>query len=562
MRHRMLVCAATVVALCLANTVHASCPKGFPNEIFCDDFDSYCTTGGPPGNPNCPEGSSKSNSILQSVWYNTSPGTSMVVEDAKAAVIYDVYSGRYASKIDLGQQTVRDWVASPPVDEPGQVLDFTRRIAELHGSQYAAFAGSDSEPLTLTFTFGAVDGKFWTSSYLMELAFGSHENPLNHANTDFVIWPKSACCNGMVLAGPWPLVCAQGNPFIGMPPETGCPDISLLPPPIHNAIAIGSLPIMDTDPCHCLSAHAPQSYNLTFFDGQLWWALRTDSIPPGATLSGEGPLPIGNAPATPPANYPAGAEAGNFYLSSPRVDRTIPPPAGKNYPVYRPYNTVTLTILRDTARIQLASIIPASEVDPENPSAGLYYTYYLTSVLDNVPLKYAGPFDRLRSGVAPGCELVSNSDWSTCSSIAGRQPLATPDGFAVTVDRVFLYGGVGYSVEGACCDAADGACTIELEADCLTHGRWTRSSQTCQDTICCPRIYGDDDHDGSVDMNDFAALQRCITTGGGNISPGCACFDFDGSNSINSNDIQRFVNCAGGASIPGDSSPGCQGRGW
>ena len=34
--------------------------------------------------------------------------------------------------------------------------------------------------------------------------------------------------------------------------------------------------------------------------------------------------------------------------------------------------------------------------------------------MDNIPRQYLGPFDRIRSGIGPGCPLESNTDWTTC----------------------------------------------------------------------------------------------------------------------------------------------------
>lgn len=581
MKQWAFVLAVMSTVICQTGFLYASCPATYwvyendtwveypyPDQIFCDDFDSYCVGGGPPGTPNCPGTTSKDNNLLRSIWYNTSAATMMSVDDVKANILYDVYSGLFSSKFEdgpMGQQTVRDWVASPPVGEPNQILDFSRRIGEVHGSEFAAVIGSDTVPLSLTFAIGTPVGKLWYSSAYMELAFGTHEDLMNMANTDYAIYPKAPCCNGTVANGPWPLLCAQGNPAGGIPADSGCPMVGTTPPPVRNVIAVGNMAIMDTDPCHCgPNAHYPQSYNLTFYDGQVWWTLNSSaaSLFPGSTLSGER-IPWGTAPVTPPANYPAGAQAGNFYLYSPSAaDTSVPPPAGKtNRPTYRARNTVTLTLKRDVVRIELSSDVNCSEVDPNNPAAGLYYTYTVTSVLDNVPLKYAGPFDRLRAGVGPGCELASDADWSTCKSGTVRSGLLSLGGYQTGFDRVVLYGGIGYSVKGACCNATDGACTQELESECVTHGRWTRSSQSCEDTLCCPSIYGDDDHDGSVDMSDFAALQRCVTIGGGGaISPSCMCFDFDGSDSINASDVQHFADCAMGPSVPGSSTGSCEGR--
>ncbi len=61
-----------------------------------------------------------------------------------------------------------------------------------------------------------------------------------------------------------------------------------------------------------------------------------------------------------------------------------------------------------------------------------------------------------------------------------------------------------------------------------------------------------------MDMTDFAALQKCLTTGGGVIAEGCSCFDHNHDNSIDQDDVLSFVECATGpANIPGSVPPTC-----
>jgi hypothetical protein len=246
-----------------------------------------------------------------------------------------------------------------------------------------------------------------------------------------------------------------------------------------------------------------------------------------------------SAPETPPADFPAGCTGGNFALASPLAPNTN-----------KSYNKVILTIKTTTLKVELVSNIKASNG----------YVYQVYSSMDNIQRKYTGGFDRIRGGVGPGCELAPNAGWATCSTIDGRGCLATPEGYFVDFDDLVLHGGYGQLVEGACCDAQDGTCSMKLQEECTGH--WTRSGLLCEDTACCPQIYGDIDGDGFVDMDDFAKLQTCITTGGGTINSSCRCFDFNEDNAIDSGDIGHFADCANGPGIPGNSTAPCAGRGW
>jgi hypothetical protein len=69
----------------------------------------------------------------------------------------------------------------------------------------------------------------------------------------------------------------------------------------------------------------------------------------------------------------------------------------------------------------------------------------------------------------------------------------------------------------------------------------------------CNVPFADFDNDDDVDMNDFAALQRCMTLGGAAIEPGCSCFDRDnaatGDGDIDLVDMNEFIKCTTGPSI-------------
>jgi hypothetical protein len=117
---------------------------------------------------------------------------------------------------------------------------------------------------------------------------------------------------------------------------------------------------------------------------------------------------------------------------------------------------------------------------------------------------------------------------------------------------------------GACCTGGS-ACTNTTREACS--GVWEGLGTTCASISCpggiCPNPFADADDDGDVDMADFAALQRCLTTGGGPVTPECKCFDRPesglpgGNGLVDGNDVVLFLACGSGAGVPAD--PSCDG---
>ncbi len=509
----------------------ANCPAGYPNEIFCDDWDTYCTGGGYPGDPKCvASDKAGGNPLMREVWYWTSTneatagacGTLFTLEDDQALIFSPPHGVRYPSKIELGQQTVRDWELSPDPGQPGQILDLHRLIGDVFGAQYAAVAGTDAAPLVMEFYAASNLGKlFWSSGY-MELAFGD-ETYTNRANTEYVMGPNCATyCSPAINQGPFPIICAQGNP--AMPLPSGCPPVGVTPPPVHQAIAIGALAVMDPDPCHCgVQAHGPINYHLNLYDGRVWWNLRKDNplASTGAvTLIDGTPVP------TPPSDI--AEAAGDFGVSSPGSGKSV--------------NFVRITVKTNTIDVFLLARLK-SGIDSQ--------FYHVTSEMLNIPRAYTGPFDRLRGGVGPGCVLASNTSWDTCNGGTDRSCISTPQGYFVDFDDFVLYGGTGYSVNGACC-LPDASCIddqTQSACEALT-GQWQGQSSTCNTLTCCPYPFADGGHDGDVDQDDFGLFQACWTGQAGGVPAGCECFNRNGDGAIDINDFIEFSKCYTGANVP------------
>ncbi len=577
MRSLTLVVCIVAAGICWNSAMADNCPTGYPNEILCDDFDTYCATGGGyPGDPKCdPATASMDSYRLREVWPRTSTteiddalcGVEVKVEDADSLINSLPFGTRYP-KGSLGQATFRDWVLSPPLGQPDQVMDIHRLVQNVFGPEYSAVSGTDLNPLYMEFFMAADIGKLGFSSAYMELAYGSVTDPLNRANTDYALSPDcNTYCNPYIQQLPFPILCAQGSPLLPLP--TACPSIATAP--LRQAIAIGALSVTDPDPCHCGSttSHSSQSTHLTLFDGKVWWVLRTNNPAPSTGTV----TPRDGAPAD-----PTDIVAGGFVLSS--------PPSGT-----KSVNLVTLTITGSTMKVELISRLKSS-------NGGEYDVY---NVMENIPRQYTGPFDRLSMGVGPGCELDSNAAWDVCKAGTDRACLPQRGTYYVDFDDFSLHGGEGFKIEGACC-LPDGTCTEPLDAFACSQlgGTYRGPSTTCGDgSIClgacckgeasgcsdvkvnecpapfefqgygsqcatascpCSDPFADADLDGDVDQLDFAIFQACFSGPGPvSLNAVCRCFDRDnsgaGDQDVDTDDLARFEACASGPGVP--LNPGC-----
>jgi hypothetical protein len=302
---------------------------------------------------------------------------------------------------------------------------------------------------------------------------------------------------------------------------------------VHNAIAAGVFPMVDQGPCHCAdgASHGGNLYNPVFFDGQLWWMLRQNQpYPTTGSVT-----PLNGATMPPPMDIHLG---GAFSLWG--------------GPVASPHNWLTLTVKTDTVTIELRTIETSRLV------AGYEgMRYEVVSVMEGFPRKYKGPFDSLRNGVGPGCKLADNTSWTSCAT--PRSCLTTIHSRAryVEFDDISLYGGAGWSPEGACCLTPSGGCVDDiLEADCQSQGGTFRgATTTCGTEVCCPTPYADADVDGDVDAEDFGVLQTCYTGDMITTSGKCSCFDHNGDSKVNQQDVESFIVCATGPAITAETVP-------
>jgi hypothetical protein len=568
---------------------YANCPAGFEDEIFCDDFDTYCTQSdtGHPGGSKCPtDGSAtRADQRLKEVWLREprdEDATEILAADNDKFLTSLPYGGNYpcTGESRLGTMTIRDWEHSPlPLSADGQIRNLAWKIQDTFGAGFDAVSGTDEKPLILQFMLdGGVAGKIeWDNGYV-EVSLGS-----DRANTDYIEHADCATyCNPPITQGPFPIICAQGNPTGPLP--SGCPNVGTYPPPIRAALAVGSLGMMDYNPCHCGTvAHGGANNHLNVFDGQRWWMLRSNTPMPSTGI-------IEPRTASDPMPPPDGAKLttpGDFTLNG-AVN------GGKSF------NWITLTIKSTTFSVRLRTQERSAVA-----VAGSYPQYYVTSVMENIPRAYlytgpgpndfTGAFDALRIGVGQGCQLAGNDSWTNCAG--ARNPLRSRanNAGALVFDDLYFHGGIGFSRLGACC-LPDGTCADNVSSiDCVAQGgEYAGPSSVCGDgSIClgacckgeaagcsdtksvdcpapfvfkglgtqcattscpCSVPFADADLDGDVDQLDFAVFQACFSGPGPlALSATCKCFDRDnngaGDQDVDMDDLAKFEACASGPGV-------------
>ncbi|MBI4578639.1 MAG: hypothetical protein HY718_03000 [Planctomycetes bacterium] len=134
------------------------------------------------------------------------------------------------------------------------------------------------------------------------------------------------------------------------------------------------------------------------------------------------------------------------------------------------------------------------------------------------------------------------------------------------------------------CDDPDCRLSVECAPEICEYGEDANGDglADCDDPQCAPTpacqcdnpVYdvtgggpAGDEPDGAVDMEDFAAFQRCLTIGGGlfaDLPQVCKCMDKSGPSGtpdqvIDANDFTVFANCATGPAPAAPVDPDCDG---
>jgi len=522
MRRLLYVTLALVVLAAGTNVLADWChdETQLNGQIFCDDFDRYCTSP-PPEWQSCPTGASRSDPALRNRWPWTSfnwntmerAGSNWIIEEDQKILTTPPFGGRHANGGDEGGQLGQN------------TRDLTGDIqAALNGN--TTVNGSDDEPLVLSFyiTGGLQDanGIMYSNGYL-ELNLGDDDTGkvtnLAQAPTDWVLVgePEIEECESCYaicpspnfsVHVPWPSLCQQYEPRTASPDP--CPPAQEV---IRSSLAIGALAILDNNPCHCEDPanQVPSNYHVSFFDGYKWRILRSNMFP-------------GNG--------------GDFVWGD-------------------KFNRIVLTIKTETVEIYHWS---------RQKIGGVYVP--VESFASDIPRKYLGDFNRLRAGTKEACRLQSGSYVCHPNYANGKKrPLRMGEtrcdaGWQsnkskfIAFDTINLTGGIGSVVTGACC-LNDASC-IETDLTSCTEqgGHWQPGVASCDDVTCCPYPFADADKDGDVDQEDFAMFQVCFTNVGGGVPVGCECLNRDGDSDIDSADFVQFSACYSGPNVPAVPVPG------
>ncbi len=563
--------------------------------VFCDDWDKYCTNPDP-NIGQCPRdgGSTANEAAARRAWprtsvnYRVAPnedgtlqgcGAQMDLEQNQSLLTSAPYGGRVNNmgdeNGDLGQSTV----------------SLVPGIKSKFGDEYSRIYGTDEHPLIVSFWMASgmrSAAGLHLSNGIVELALEvTPEKKANYldrevAPTDYIMVgaPEIENCNscyalcqqqfGVDIGDPhsaWPSICQSYN---ARRPDSLCPDPSNPDGPpvpcgppycpevpadkIHTTIAIGTLAMLDPNPCHCelppkppdcpdkppfadYINHTTMNHHLAFFDGWKWRSLSEGNYGEGAIGSGD------------------------FRL-------------GKKY------DHVRLIIRTSTVRIEHTSRDWLPGPDVCAPEVGGQWQDPVSSWADNIPRKYLGEFNVLRLGNPPSCVMCNSTDtdercpqlngaydckvWAgtRCHNMGGESCIGgyVDDGSNyVSFDGLIVEDGTPSPGYGACC-GPDTVCSEGSEGDCeLLGGRFQGDGTTCEGRLCCPYPFADDDLDGDVDQDDFGAWQLCYTGQDGGVPAGCECLNRNSKNAgggddaqsdIDIRDLADFDQCWSGPNVP------------
>lgn len=316
---------------------------------------------------------------------------------------------------------------------------------------------------------------------------------------------------------------------------------------VHASFAVGVVATMDTNPCDLDTGVHPTYWRLVVFDGLTWQQFQA---------------PRFGLPLTSPADH------ADLY-----------PRDGYNFirfAVGADYIEVRLSNGESNTRYQNYVNNPSEPTSPWIPNP-----YWVA----RVPRQYKGPFNKVSIGPNYGRDLAAPTcaDWGIAGLYVDRKcaggtrngqacavnedcpadpnmysALVRDLGNNMMIEELVLYDGVFDGPPRACCKP-DLTCEVVGPVACQElNGVYQEDQTSCEAATCCPIPFADSDNDGDVDMDDFAALQRCLNIGAndpGELGVGCGCFDRNGNGIIDDDDVTFFAGCGSGSGVPAD--PDC-----
>ena len=530
---------AGLIGLIWAEPAMAGRCSGASDPIFCDDFDSWCTSP-PPWPTTCLWDSATDQAGFLAHWpqvegsCGASEGRYAVVQDHMWSIPFAVIArqNQDIQKLARHAHDMTDEILAHPdntegkvsINGSGVILSYDdpnyvdpRTIPEVLKGFFFVWLGN--------YTLGAYPYMtFYTELYLGE-PVGSGRAPVDFTVTD--CYPEAQ--------GPYQIVQASdGNQ--------------------HPSFAFGMLAYLDPIPCsnHGGSDRRPQLERAVVFDGLNWIQLKDyadsnadfrldDSWNRFYYCIGEAHIEVRLY------NTRARTESPNGEYFVARIERQYP----------GPFNTIALGAPKGR------DVGPGECKGPgglEQCYGGMNDGQSCSTAADCPPYE----------GTCVGSVCVGGTNHDNGCATDDQCPDAenTPvclDAPKISnnayVDDVVLYEAVfqGGEAEGACC-LPDLSCIETTQENCevTLGGDYNGNFTTCAGVLCCADPFADADVDGDVDQDDFAVFQACITGAAGGILPGCACFDREPDTDVDQDDLgnptllDTFEGCASGPDVPAD----------
>ncbi len=447
------------------------------------------------------------------------------------------------------------------------VRSFVPEIQAASGNPASnAVNGTADNPLVFSFHLYMRDGKQgFTSLWAQLLA-----TPADHMVAPIRTEGLSTCTNNVCVGGPLAgKACSSDDSCTAMKLEwTGTTSECILqdhtPSVPRASVAFGAWGgyngILPKPPCANITDRS--FTRAVLFDGDAWWAMKDDNVPPGST----------------------GGDFGTLFDRDTAIVMTIRDTT----------MDVSMTYQDRRGSCGAEGVCVGGAVPGQPCTTTFECRPWVTKTKTGIQREYTGPFQAVAVGTGPifdgandGYDAAGTESFNYIDAIdlQGGEFLALPTGGCclpqqgVCVDNVLQaaceqkggqYVGDGSTcanatcITGACC-GADGTCSETDPAACTASGGSFAGANTlCSDpnVTCCPTHWPDKDADGDVDMDDYGAFQACLTgLPQPSLEKPCQCYDRDHNNSVDELDFSAFVNCVTGPSVPYDPQnlpAGCQ----
>ncbi|MDM8006595.1 MAG: hypothetical protein QUV05_10675 [Phycisphaerae bacterium] len=621
---RRFLLLAMVVSLTWCAGVSARYCTGITDPVFCDDFDRWCSPA-----PEDPAASCDRTTTIDQAGFLLSWVPDDACTGASALDQLSTANNKNLSSLGYGVE-VTTHNGTPPIelvrhshDLKPEILnnpENTSGYGSINGagtieSHYALYPNANPNyvdamdstlsPETLKGHFSmnlGTCGHYGQMLFYMELSLDDDHAPVNFATSECDYW-VDCTCNTLHPGTPG---CAAGEQatcdsgeLAGMP----CSDDSQCSKgptrqtvqagdgTVHNAFAIGLMPLRDGTPCYEGDGPWPQAmWRLMVYDGLVWQQFQAPKFDIPMTPNNIMPDAWDLRPwdGWNTVDFAIGADYVEVRLRNTRSESYAAPAkcvtdCGEKKCMGGWYEDQACS-----TDAECQAFDPSWPPPFNAPAVALPQPYFVA----RVPRQYTGPFNRISAGppkgldmIAPTCvEYVTDPElaplsWKRCRGGERDNLECTTDedcpasttetclktfeqAWDVGLENVALYDGVFEPAGlGACCVCTPGSgctCSDVPQEECISAGGTFHAGEFCDTYVCCPDPFADADADGDVDQADFGRFQACYTGAGVALGIGCGCFDAHPAgapdNDVDSEDWTAFEACASGAGIAANAA--------